>query len=183
MNRRVVQLSINCVRQALFFLIFVWCGSANASDFNIEDDTLLPLPPTALTAVRAHAMTTDYHECAAGEFIGAAVDLAGEGRKLDWVAKTADGCAWGASSAVIWVLRHEGATYRVVLYNGGQVVSLTDKKSNTLRDLEIASFTAGHYSETYFKFDGKRYKEFKSRNVNFQDPDECKRNPDVCSAR
>jgi hypothetical protein len=160
-----------------------WIGSAYASDFNIEDDTLSPLPAAALTAVRAHTRTTDYRECADGEFVGAAVDLTGDGRKVDWVAKTADGCAWGAATAVIWVLKREGNAYRVVLYDGGQVVSLKNAKSHSLRDLEIASGTAGHHSETHFKFNGKTYVQFKSREVNLLDPGECKANADVCGAK
>jgi len=170
-------------RILLAIALTFWIGSVFAWDFNIEDVTLSPLPLAALTAVRAHTRTTDYRECADGKFIGAAVDLTGDRRKVDWIAKTADGCAWGAATAIIWILKREGNAYRVVLYYGGQVVSLKSEKSHTLRDLEIASGTAGHYSETYFKFDGRAYTQFNSRQVNLQDPDECKRNADVCSAR
>jgi hypothetical protein len=155
--------------------------AACAQEFNIENDNLSTLPPAALTAVRAHTKTTHYSECAAGNFVGAAVDLTGHGKKMDWVAKTANGCAWGAATAAIWVLRHEGSSYQVVLYSGGQVLSLKAAKSHTLRDLEISSGTAGHYAEAYFKFDGTRYQKFKSREVNLQDPTDCKRNPDVCA--
>ena len=86
-------LQLSCV--TFIFLMRVAC----AQEFNIEDDNLSTLPPAALTAVRAHTKTTPYSECAAGNFIGAAVDLTGHGKKMDWVAKTADGCAWGAATA------------------------------------------------------------------------------------
>jgi hypothetical protein len=178
-----VRICLRATKFALFFLaLFCW-GSARADGFGAEDENLSPLPPAALKAVQAHAMTTDYQECATGGFVGSAVDLSGKGRKTDWVAKTADGCAWGASSVVIWVLKQEGTSYRVVLYNGGQALTLTDTKSHTLRDLKIVAATAGHYSKSHFKFDGKEYKNFKSREVNLQDPVECRRNPDVCDMK
>lgn len=166
------------------FVALIWLAHpAYAQEFNIESELLSALPVAALSAVRAHTKTTDYGECAAGGFVGVAIDLAGNGRKVDWVAKTADGCAWGAATAVIWVLKQEGTSYRVVLYSGGQSLGLNGPKSHALRDLEITSGTAGHYAETYFKFDGKLYQEFESRFVNLQDPADCKRNPDVCDTK
>lgn len=170
----------------LLVLISLYCGVVHAASdegFGAEDENLQPLPAAALKAVRAHALTTDYRGCATGGFLGSAVDLAGNGLKADWVAKTADSCAWGGSSVVIWVLKHEGAAYRVVLYDGGQALYLNDTKSHLLRDLEIVAATAGHYSKSYFKFNGKEYKLFKSREVNLQDLVECKRNKDVCDVR
>lgn len=169
----------------LLAFLLAWCcdGVASADGFGAEDDNLTPLPPAALQAVRAHALATDYRECAAGGFIGAAVDLGGSGRKTDWIAKTSDSCAWGASSVVIWVLKQEGIGYRVVLYGGGQALTLGDAKSHGLRDLDIVSATAGHYSKSYFRFDGKEYKVFRSREVNLQDPADCERNRDVCDTR
>jgi hypothetical protein len=165
----------------LFITLLCNAGATSAQEFNFEDEHLSPLPPRALTAVRAHAKTTDYRECAEGGFVGASVDLSGSGQKSDWVAMTADGCAWGASSAVIWVLRKHQKTYQVVLYSGGSTLNLQKAKSHSLHDLEINGGTAGYYTETTFKFDGKRYQQIKTREVNLQSPEECKRNPDVCS--
>ncbi|MFZ6745243.1 hypothetical protein ACO0LC_18620 [Undibacterium sp. JH2W] len=156
---------------------------AFSQEFNIEDDSLSTLPPAALTAVRAHAKTTDYRDCADGGFIGTAIALAGGTQKLDWVAKTADGCAWGAATAAIWVLKHEGNAYRVVLYSGGQALNLKGKKSHMLKNLEITSATAGHYSAANYQYDGKRYQQFKARYVDLSDPRVCKKNPDVCPAK
>lgn len=156
---------------------------AYTQEFNIEDEHLSSPPVAALAAVRAFSKTTDYRECATVDFVGVAVDLAGDKKKVDWVATTSDGCARGAATAAIWVLKQEGNSYQVVLYSGGQTLSLKGTKSHLLRDIAIASGTAGHFSETYFRFDGKLYKEFKSRTVNFSDQLECKRNPDVCSAK
>jgi hypothetical protein len=148
--------------------------------FGSEDETKRPLPPDALSAVRAHAKTTDYSDCAAGKFVGSAVDLTGRGQPNDWIAMTADGCAWGAASVAIWVLKREPNGYRVVLFSGGQMVSLSKAKADEVRDLQIVSQTAGHYSQTTYKFDGKAYREAKSRSVDFSDPADCKRNRDVC---
>src|SRR4051794_33495364 len=56
-------------------------GPLQAEDFKPvfgnEYETHRPLPPNALSAVRAHAKTTQYRDCAAGKFVGSAVDLTG----------------------------------------------------------------------------------------------------------
>lgn len=150
------------------------------SVFGSEDPALRPLPPEALAAVRAHARTTDYSDCATGGFVGTAVDLTGQGQARDWIAKTENGCAWGASSVVIWVLKREPDGYHVVLYSGGQVVSLQKAGAGKVADLQIISRTAGHYAETNYRFDGKTYTESGSRLVDLSDPADCKRNRDIC---
>jgi hypothetical protein len=160
-------------------------GPLHAAEFNAvfgsEDETMPHLPPDALAAVRAHARTTNYSDCAAGDFVGTAVDLTGRGQARDWIAKTADGCAWGASSVVIWVLKREPGGYRVVLFSGGQVVGLRQGRTGAMADLDIVSATAGSYARTVYKFDGKMYQESASRLVDLSDPAGCKRNRDVCS--
>jgi hypothetical protein len=70
-----------------------------------------------------------------------------------------------------------------VLFSGGQVVDLSTVIAGKARDLQIVSQTAGHYSQTIYKFDGKTYKKAKSRSVDFSDPADCKRNQDVCDVR
>jgi hypothetical protein len=159
-------------------------GSLHAEDFKpvfgSEDDTMPHLPPDALAAVRAHARTTEYKDCADGDFVGSAVDLSGHGQARDWIAKTADGCAWGASSVTIWVLKREPTGYRVVLFSGGQTVGLRRAPTGASPELEIVSATAGSYAQTIYKFNGKVYKESASRFVDLTDPAACKRNRDVC---
>lgn len=179
MNKRIF-------RQILVAVIGfgAFTGPLHAEDFkpvfDSEDETQRPLPADALSAVRAHAKTTQYSDCAAGGFIGSAVDLAGRGKSNDWIARTADGCAWGAASVAIWVLKREPAGFRVVLFSGGQMVSLNRAREGEVADLQIVSQTAGHYSQTTYKFDGKTYREAKSRSVDLSDPADCKRNKDVC---
>ena len=146
--------------------------------FGIEDENLRAVPPAVATALRVHVRKTDYKDCAQGEFVGSAVDLEGSGRKLDWIAKTADGCAWGAATAKIWILKNEKTHYRVVLDDGGQGVVLSNSKTNGLRDLTMPSDTAGHYSDALIKFDGVRYKIFKSCAIDLQDTEEIKKHPD-----
>ena len=146
--------------------------------FGIEDENLRPLPPAVATALRAHVRKTDYKECAQGEFVGSSVDLQGRGRKLDWIAKTADGCAWGAATAKIWVLKRDKIRYRVVLDSGGQGVVLLNSKANGLRNLTMPSGTAGQYSDALLKFNGRRYEVKRSCAIDFQDPEEIKRHPD-----
>jgi hypothetical protein len=67
-------------------------------------------------------------------------------QRNDWIAKTADGCAWGAASVAIWVLKREPGGYHVVLFSGGQMVSLRNSKAGDVLDLQIVNQTAGHYS-------------------------------------
>lgn len=152
---------------------------AQADDgFGIEDDNLRPVPPQVAMALRVHLSKTDYKDCAQGKFVGSAVDLEGRGQKLDWIAKTADGCAWGASTAKIWIVKNEKTDYRIVLDDGGQSVILLNAKTNGLRDINMPSGTAGHYADALLKFDGVRYKVFKSCAIDLQDADEIKRHPD-----
>ncbi len=146
--------------------------------FGIEDNKLRPVPAAVARALRAHVRKTDYKECAQGNFVGSTVDLEGGGQKLDWIAKTADGCAWGVSTAKIWILRNEKTHYRVVLDSGGQGVVLLNSKTNGLRDLEMPSGTAGYYSDALLKFDGFRYEVLRSCTINWQDVEEIKRHPD-----
>lgn len=119
----------------------------------------------------------EYRDCAKGKFVGSAVDLAGSGRKQDWIAKTADGCAWGVANAKIWVLKHDRTRYRVVLYYGGQAVVFLNAKTHGLHDLTMPSGTAGHYSDTLFKFDGVRYSVFRSFAIDLGNPEEIKQHP------
>lgn len=161
-------------------------GPLHAEDFKpafgAEDETMRRLPPDALAAVRAHARTTEYSDCAAGEFVGSAVDLTGRGQARDWIVKTADGCAWGASSVVIWVLKRDPGGYRVVLFSGGQAVGMRRARTGDIADLEIVSATARNYTQTIYKFDGNVYKESASRSVDLSHPAECERNRDVWGA-
>lgn len=146
--------------------------------FGIEDDKLRPVPPAVARALRAHVSKTDYKDCAQGKFVGSTVDLKGRGRELDWIAKTADGCAWGAATARIWILKNEKTHYRVVLDDAGQGVVLLNSKTNGLRNLTMPSGTAGHYSDALLKFDGLRYAVFRSCAIDLQNTEEIRRHPD-----
>lgn len=164
---------------AALFIVRTALQPVYADDgFGIEDENLRPVPAAVATALREHVRKTDYRECAQGDFVGSAVDLEGRGRKIDWIAKTADGCAWGAATAKIWVLKNDNVRYRVVLDSGGQVIVLLNSKTNGLRDLTMPSGTAGHYSDALLKFDGVQYKIFKSCAIDLQGTEEIKRHPD-----
>ena len=146
--------------------------------FGIEDENLRSVPASAAAVLRSHLMNTVYRECATGKFIGVRLALAGTGQESDWIAKTADGCAWGAATAKIWVLKKGKSGFQLVLDDGGQVVLLLKSKTNGLRDLKMASGTTGHYSESLLRFDGRQYKVFKSCEINLQDPNVSKSHPD-----
>lgn len=165
-------------RLSFTLILGAMLSSGHAADFSIEDESLRPVPAAVARALRVQIRGTDYKECARGKFIGALADLTGNGRNDGWIAKTADGCAWGAATAKIWILKKEQNEYRVVLYYGGQGVILQNSKTNGLRDLVIGSGTTGHYGETAFKFNGRQYKKSKSCAIDLQDPEESRRHPD-----
>lgn len=152
---------------------------AHAEDtFGIEDENLRPVPAPVAAVLRTYLKNTDYEECATGKFKGVPVDLAGRGQESDWIAMTADGCAWGAATAKIWVLKRTKTAYRLVLDDAGQDVLLLKSKTNGHRDLRTASGTAGHYSEAVLRYDGQRYKLFKSCAIDLNDPMVDKLHPD-----
>jgi len=91
----------------IILLAITLCLESRAAEFNIEDKDLHPLPTGAASVIRQSLPSSrysSYSEC--NRFVGKAVDLRGRGQFTDWVAITVDGCAWGAATAVIWVLQH-----------------------------------------------------------------------------
>jgi hypothetical protein len=69
------------------------------------------------------------------------------------------------------------------LSSGGQAVTLGVNKQIGLRHIAISSGTAGHYSETLFKFNGAQYQKVKNRFVDLSSSSNgCKKpeNKDVC---
>jgi hypothetical protein len=149
-----------------------------ASDFNIEDTDLAPLPTGALRAIQENLKTpSDFATC---RFVGRLVDLDGDGKRTDWVATTADGCNWGAATAHIWILEGNAERYRLVLSSGGADLTIGKAKKDGLRHIAISSGTAGHYGVTLFKFNGSKYLEARSRFVDLSNSEDCRKNRDVC---
>jgi hypothetical protein len=164
--------------QFLGAMAMVIASDAYASDFNIESTDLIPLSTGALRSIKADLRDpSDFATC---RFVGRLVDLDGDGKQTDWVATTADGCDWGAAAASIWVLAGNAETYRLVLSAGGADLTIGKAKKDGLRHISISSGTAGHYEETLFKFNGSKYIKSRSRFVDLSNPEDCRKNRDVC---
>jgi hypothetical protein len=165
----------------LLLVALVLHANANGADvLNYEDArNLKALPAPAVSAIRKNLGSSSYGNCSG--FVGKAVDLSGQRKRSDWIAITADGCAWGAATAVMWVLRRQPGGYKIVLTSGGHELSIGTRKRNGLRNIDVISGTVDRYSETHYGFDGSKYVEMGTRVVNLLDPEDCRRNRDVCS--
>lgn len=164
----------------LGFLSALLSSAALAADFAAEDPKLRPLPLDAATVIQAHQSFSDYKGGGCNKLVGSPVDLTGTGKRTDWVATTANGCGWGAATAPIWVLHWNATSYMIVLDSAGYDLTLGKGKLNGLRHLAIAAGTAGWYSQVLLKYDGSKYIETRSRHVILSDPEDCRRNRDVC---
>jgi hypothetical protein len=165
---------------AQFFgaLAVVAASDLYASDFNIEATDLAPLSTGAQRVIQANLEDpSDFATC---RFVGRLVDLDGDGKRTDWVATTAEGCNWGAATANIWVLEGSAERYRLVLSSGGADLTIGKSKQDGLKHIAISSGTAGHYEETLFKFNGSKYLKARSRFVDLSNPEDCRKNRDVC---
>lgn len=164
---------------------FVICGvisqsTAFAEDFNIEDDQLRPLPDEVSVVIRSDKSFSDFKREGCSRLVGVSVALDETKKTTGWIATTADGCAWGAATGPIWVLYRRAKSCELVLSTGGHDLTMRKSLHGGLKDLLITSGTAGWYSESRMKFDGSRYVVARTRSVNLGDPEDCRRNKDVC---
>ena len=79
------------MRHVILIAALTFCFESHASDFNIEDGDLRPLPSGAASTIQKSLASSSYGEC--NRFDGKPVDLSGKGKPTDWVAITAGGCA------------------------------------------------------------------------------------------
>ena len=151
-----------------------------AVDFVAEDPALLPIPKDAAAAVHGDPSFSDFRSSGCEKLVGKPIDLSGSGGSSDWVATTADGCAWGAATAPIWVIRRNSTGYALVLKSAGADLTVGKTARHGLRHLAVAAGTAGWYSEVLLKYDGTKYVEARSRYVDLSNADDCRKNRDVC---
>jgi hypothetical protein len=151
-----------------------------ADEFNIEDDQLQPIPTEVASAIQADKSFQVYKDAGCSHLVGSSADLNESGRQSDWIATTARGCAWGAATGPIWVIHHSSTIYTVVLASGGHNLTIGKPIKNGLRQLAISAGTAGWYSESLLKFDGSKYVVVHTRNIDLSDPEDCRKNKDVC---
>ena len=168
------------VARALILATSCFATACLAADFAAEDPALLPAPKDVATVVHADPSFSEFKSGGCLKLVGSKVDLSGDGRSTDWVVTTADGCAWGAATAPIWVLRRHSTGYSVVLSSGGSDLTVGKGKQNGLKHLAIAAGTAGWYSEVLLKYDGTKYVKARSRQVDLSNPEDCRKNKDVC---
>jgi hypothetical protein len=140
-------------------LVMVASTSWPVQTFTIEDDDLYAVPQNAEVAIRqAEAKDDDLQKC---EFVGKAVDLDGDGQATDLIVTTQDASGWDAALGPIWVLRHVGDSFVIVLSDGGYSVTIGKTKHKGLYDVTIYAESAGWSRQSIWQFDGKRYKKTK----------------------
>lgn len=165
---------------AIITFITLFPAMCFAVDFTVEDPHLLSVPTDAANFIQSDPSFAELKDDGCGRLAGVKVDLSGDGQREDWVATTAEGCGWGAAVAPIWVLRRDPKGYAIVLAAGGYDLTLGKAKQNGLRHLAIAAGTAGWYSEGLFKYDGTKYEKTRERHVDLSNPEDCRKNRDVC---
>ena len=142
-------------------LLMVASTSWNVQTFTIEDDDLSAVPHSAEVVIRhAEAKDADLQKC---EFVGKSVDLNGKGQATDLIVTTQDASGWDAALGPIWVLRHAGDSFVIVLSDGGYSVTIGKAKHKGLYDLTISAESAGWSRQSIWKFNGKRYKKTKEK--------------------
>jgi hypothetical protein len=140
-------------------LLMVASTSWNVQTFTIEDDDLSAVPHSAEVVIRhAEAKDADLQKC---EFVGKSVDLNGKGQATDLIVTTQDASGWDAALGPIWVLRHAGDSFVIVLSDGGYSVTIGKAKHKELYDLIILTESAGWSRQSIWQFNGKLYKKTK----------------------
>lgn len=125
---------------------------ALAEDVTIEDQQLATLPKSVEDAIR-NAKNFEYPEC---KLIGKYIDLSGKRAGSGFFVTTAEACEWGAAQGPIWFVLDRHKPIMVLAY-GGYSASLAKRTQNGLRNIRISAATAGHSSESLWRFDGVRY--------------------------
>ena len=101
-------------------------------------------------------------------FIGSLVHLNGQSQKdllvVPNLSPDQSGCFHGIGSvAWFWVFRHTQTSYQLVLSVGAGTLRILDAESNGYSDIEISSWNATTETTTTFSFDGRQYREHKTK--------------------
>lgn len=123
-------------------------------EFCIEEKTLRPVSDFITQVILSYEKDPIWKAC---KFIGKPIDLDGDAKAEDFAVTTADGCNCGNALCTIWVLRHSGNSYSVVLSDGGYSMNVGKQKHNGLFDISFEAATAGWSQKSSWQFDGKRY--------------------------
>ncbi len=145
--------------------------------FYLEDDRNGPIPPAAREVILKSARDPYLNEC---EFVGRYADLGAVGRAEDLIVSTAGACGWGNAMGPLWVLRKEGTTYRVLLFDSGYELSFLPHRSKGLPAIKVSASAAAWYEERRWRFGGKRYKKTMGFYVDKGNSEDCRRHPEVC---
>ena len=145
--------------------------------FYLEDERNEPIPPAAREVILREARNPYLNEC---ELVGRFADLGAVGRAEDLIVSTADDCGWGNAMGPMWVLRKEGTTYRVLLFDSGYELSFLPHRSKGLPDIKVSASAAAWYEERRWRYGGKRYKKIMGFYVDKGNPEDCKRHPEAC---
>jgi hypothetical protein len=154
-------------------------SAAFAADVTVEDEDLVRLPRHVAAAIRIHPTFSEFKADGCNDLVGKRVQLRAKGGG-GWVATTANGCAWAAASAPIWVVHRRSRRNAVILRTDGYDVTVGRRTRNGLRHLAVAAGTTGWYSEQLLKYDGRKYVVARSLFVDKSNPADCRKHKDVC---
>jgi len=129
---------------------------ATGADFTIEDSELSSLPREIEQAIRSRKKF-EYPDC---KLKGKQINLSGNSRSSGFAVTTAEACDWGAAQGPIWIVSNLNEP-SVVLEYGGYFLVLQKERNDGLRNVKIGAATAGHSSESTWKFDGHQYVKLK----------------------
>ncbi len=131
--------------------------SAQAFDFSVEDEQLVPAPTDLAKLLQRKTEYVDAEGKPCG-FIGKRVNLhANRSQANDWVFTTAKVCAWTASKGPIVVVQDWAKGYVVVLDVLAYDLTIGKPHRNGMHNLATAAATANSQEFALWTFDGRSY--------------------------
>jgi hypothetical protein len=138
--------------------------SQDQSEFGAEEDFVRPTPvPDEILQTIRRMDKAPPDELPANWLVASAIHLKGP-EEIDLVVKGVGGLAL-PHAALFWIFRKTQESYELVLATGGDSLTIRRLRSKGFREISVTNLTqAGRQSTTtIYRFDGQRYKEYKSK--------------------
>lgn len=146
------------------------------------EDGFQEIPADVFESLVSSETTKEFLGEGCKQFVGRKLDAVGEDKNgATWVATTSSACGWGAHTAPIWVVASLEGKYAVVLNTGGSGVVVYKARWHGMSDIAVSDAGAAYYADKRFRFNGSAYTEINSRYVEADDPEACKKAPDIFS--
>jgi hypothetical protein len=141
------------------------------------------VPAPLLAAMATNTGLKDLINEGCKEFVGTKLPVNNSKVGDVWVVTT-PGCGWGAHTAPMWFLQEKKAgQYALILDAAGIGLDIYSVSWFGLRDIVISDGSAGYYTDAHYRFDGKKYNSIESRMVMADEPEACKKVPEVFTCR